>query len=437
MPRGGSKLPALTSTADGRATLALAVTRLRTTAVWSADANEAELCEHKPPFGLLDGLGRIQGILWNAPNSTLPRGGRVASASANGSTSPAIMSSSSGSGGGSGSSGAAAPLQKADAEAAYAACIQLAHVLKTMTGRPQRPVHGSCAVVGSSGGLTGSGQGARIDSHDAVYRFNTAPVGGPYLADVGNRTSVWVASHIPWRSQARRLAQFRGPSGGIDGDEVAALYCFNPWLGSCHVDAMGNSKRAVAHGGRLPVLISPMVVRVLMQIQAAAGGKSGGALRPSTGLIGVGLALASCARVSLFGFGNDSDTRMQGHCNHYYDCRTNQTNYFAGRMGYHDWHGQWRALAALINLGAIEYVAPTGAPNTFLKAKPTKPAGGGRGAARRGEVKVKPQIRNGGNRTHGGGHGIASRGASPRDHKASTGKMARSGAGLKQLASSE
>ena len=121
----------------------------------------------------------------------------------------------------------------------------------------------------------------------------------------------------------------------------------------------------------------------------------------------------------------------------YYDCRTNQTNYFAGRMGYHDWHGQWRALAALINLGAIEYVAPTGAPNTFLKAKPTKPAGGGRGAARRGEVKVKPQIRNGGNRTHGGGHGIASRGASPRDHKASTGKMARSGAGLKQLASSE
>ena len=83
----------------------------------------------------------------------------MASASANGSTSPAIMSSSSGSGGGS-SSGAAAPLQKADAEAAYAACIQLAHVLKTMTGRPQRPVHGSCAVVGSSGGLTGRGQGA-------------------------------------------------------------------------------------------------------------------------------------------------------------------------------------------------------------------------------------------------------------------------------------
>ena len=42
--------------------------------------------------------------------------------------------------------------------------------------------------------LAGSGQGGLIDAHDAVYRFNSAPVGGPYEADVGNRTSVWVAS---------------------------------------------------------------------------------------------------------------------------------------------------------------------------------------------------------------------------------------------------
>jgi hypothetical protein len=144
--------------------------------------------------------------------------------------------------------------------------------------------------------------------------------------------------------------------------EAAALYCFNPWLGACHVDALGVAGK---YGSR-PHVINPLLAASLMQIQAAVGGRSGGVLRPSTGLVGVGLALASCARVSLFGFGNDTDPRMQGHCNHYYDCRTNQTNYFAGRMGYHDWHGQWRVLSSLIELGAINYVPPTGEPNRFL-----------------------------------------------------------------------
>ena len=84
--------------------------------------------------------------------------------------------------------------------------MRLSQILRLTTGRPRRREHGTCAVVGSSGGLTGSLQGAAIDAHDAVYRFNTAPTGGPYHADVGNRTSVWVASHIPWRGMARRVA---------------------------------------------------------------------------------------------------------------------------------------------------------------------------------------------------------------------------------------
>ena len=145
--------------------------------------------------------------------------------------------------------------------------------------------------------------------------------------------------------------------------ELAALYCFNPWLGACFGDAIGG-KRTDARGHTAPpLLISPSLAARVMGIQVALGGKSNGVVRPSTGLIGVGLALASCARVSLFGFANDSDKSAlaQSQCNHYYDCRFNQTRYFSGRMGYHDWHGQWRVLSALVELGALEYHAPLGA----------------------------------------------------------------------------
>ena len=338
MPRA-PKLPPLSAAArdaQWESTLALAVIKLRASAAWTSDEQAEALCEYKPPFGFRDSAGRVNGILWSAPSSN----------SSNASASGRRL---------------AAPENET---VALEACLRLAHVLRRTTARPAHAAHGTCAVVGSSGGLSGSGQGARIDAHDAIYRFNSAPTGGPYLADVGNRTSVWIASHIPWRMQAK-LEAGRRRSGDVS--EVAALYCFNPWLGSCHVEAMGSKKLGIT----MPHMLNPQLAAAMMRIQVALGGKSGGSVRPSTGLIGVGLALASCARVSLYGFGNDSDPVMQGHCNHYYDCRTNQTNYFAGRMGYHDWHGQWRVLAALINLGVLEYVPPNGPPGVYTQRPPT------------------------------------------------------------------
>jgi hypothetical protein len=396
MPRA-PKLPALKAEVGSRqAALAIALARVRASAPWTADVSELELCMHHPPFGLRDQTGRIKGILWNA----LPRrnaSGEAANATLTRSSDGLLVS------GRRLAGGTATRLPENETETLQA-CLQLARLFKRITGRPSRVHYGTCAVVGSSGGLTGSGQGARIDAHDAIYRFNNAPVGGPYEADVGNRTSVWVASHVPWRGQARRVAALAAAAVNLGGEglareEAAALYCFNPWLGACHVDAMGG-KRLGIHAP--PLLISPALVAAMMQIQITSGGKSGGVVRPSTGLMGVGLALASCARVSLFGFGNDSDPGMQGHCNHYYDCRTNQTNYFAGRMGYHDWHGQWRALAALIDLGAMRYYPPTGKPNAYQARPPAPKPLSGR-AARRGGGAVVARAAGGGGGGGGGG----------------------------------
>jgi hypothetical protein len=49
----------------------------------------------------------------------------------------------------------------------------------------------TCAVVGSSNLLVGKGQGAEIDSHSAVIRFNDAPTDG-HAEDVGGRTTLRV-----------------------------------------------------------------------------------------------------------------------------------------------------------------------------------------------------------------------------------------------------
>ena len=61
------------------------------------------------------------------------------------------------------------------------------NLTKTKVPSPKR--YKSCAVIGSSGALSGSGMGSVIDAHDAVIRVNMAPTEG-YEHDVGSRTTI-------------------------------------------------------------------------------------------------------------------------------------------------------------------------------------------------------------------------------------------------------
>ena len=209
----------------------------------------------------------------------------------------------------------------------------------------------SCAVVGSAGGLYGSHHGPAIDGYNAIFRFNTAPV-TPYAKDVGNRSTLWLASHYPWRTQLRELRarELRVKSGERSAVAstfgVLSLYCFNSWLGSCHADAL------IGERG-YSLFINPVLVARVMAFQQAHQGSGSTNVRPSTGLTGVAVALTACDQVTLFGFANDSNAQSAASCNHYYDCRYNQTRYFSGKMGHHDWHAQWRLLESLISRRAV------------------------------------------------------------------------------------
>ena len=261
---------------DARTADAL-VARLRSTPAWAADESVARLCEHRPPFGLHGTLHSMTGLL------NLSKRSYTAAESAN---LTAVL------------------------------CVSLAERLKRAAARPARTSFSSCAVVGSGGSLHESGYGARIDGHDAIFRFNAAPVAG-YERDVGSRTNFVVASHFPWRDRVRT-------SRGAATAPNAVLYCFNPWLGSCHYDVLSGVRT------KSPLLLNPHLVYLAAMLQRAHAGSRSASVRPSTGLVGIGMALSMCSSVSLYGFGNDSDTSSAGDCRYYWDCRFNVSRYFSG-----------------------------------------------------------------------------------------------------------
>ena len=253
------------------------VSLLRTTPVWLVEQSSDELCRARPPFGLRDRPNKLRAL----------------------------------------AKGLAAPNASGEVQ-----CRALAENLRRNASRPPLSPgpHTSCAVVGSGGSLRGASLGREIDAHDEVFRFNSAPL-APFEADVGARTTMWIASHFPWRTHVRRrreaAAKSAGPGRALPsaaaGPPYVALYCFNPWLGSCHADVLSGK-----HGGGA-LMLNPSLVNALTALQRAHGGSRAASIRPSTGLLGVGVALATCRNVSLYGFGNDTAVADDATCRHYWE----------------------------------------------------------------------------------------------------------------------
>eukprot|EP00908_Phaeocystis_cordata_P007406 Transcript_18046.p1 GENE.Transcript_18046~~Transcript_18046.p1 ORF type:complete len:407 (-),score=131.54 Transcript_18046:79-1245(-) len=222
-------------------------------------------------------------------------------------------------------------------------CALFYERLRRVTVRRPPARYRSCAVVGSGGILSGSGSGAAIDAHEAVIRFNGAPIAG-FARDVGNRTTVWVVAG----------QHLLGPRTVRPG-ELVALYCSNAWLGACHFGLLLPKRRV----GSSPVLLlNPQLAYEAAALPAGCNAThvtANGRTRPSAGLMGVAMAVQLCDAVTLYGFGNDSHPNSSNACRHYYDCKFSQRRYFSGKQGYHNWHHQWRVLSWWIRAGALRY----------------------------------------------------------------------------------
>ncbi|RCV37073.1 hypothetical protein SETIT_8G033700v2 [Setaria italica] len=195
---------------------------------------------------------------------------------------------------------------------------------------PRRERFPTCAVVGNSGILLGSGRGGQIDAHDLVVRLNNARVAG-YAADVGAKTSLsFVNSNILHRCAVRSAVAAGGCACHPYGRAVPmAMYVCQPahLLDAliCNATATPASPfPLLVTDARLDALCARIAKYYSMRRFVATTGEPANNwtrrhderyFHYSSGLQAVVMALGVCDEVSLFGFGKAAGAKHHYHTN--------------------------------------------------------------------------------------------------------------------------
>ena len=146
--------------------------------------------------------------------------------------------------------------------------------------QPDARTYRRCAVVHSGSSLVNAGLGACIDSMDAVLRCNDAPLIS--RADLGTKTTWRLSTYSPWRvvTASEKLGS------GIFNATSQLLYCHTPWVGVCQ-QTRGAMQINPSFVGAVRDLVHGLTRRFIRA--------------PSSGMLGVGLALALCNETAVFG----------------------------------------------------------------------------------------------------------------------------------------
>eukprot|EP00873_Tetraselmis_striata_P035514 jgi/Tetstr1/455778/TSEL_042575.t1 len=192
----------------------------------------------------------------------------------------------------------------------------------------------SCAVVGNSGILSGSGFGKAVDAHDAVLRVNQAPTRG-YEADVGRGTtlrvlnSVWGQGYLGGAHEKRLVAQLERNvalvATRISPANLAQLAAkLAEQRGDVSVLLLANGLVSDARRALDKFRLQTARIGVLQAMAAGREGAGGagykGGLAPSTGLLAVMLALRACSSVTVYGFSHEisRDASSSSYPYHYF-----------------------------------------------------------------------------------------------------------------------
>eukprot|EP00392_Amoebophrya_sp_AT5.2_P004147 g4155.t1 len=196
----------------------------------------------------------------------------------------------------------------------------------------------SCAVVGSSGNLEGRNMGDEIDGHDAVFRFSCAPTVG-FEDDVGARTT----HRFLYPEAMGGASDYSAICGGgvvipkKDLEQTTALVVLykepdvNWWLAHLRRPRkyMIPAPKPCCPYSNVPHPTKDQLqfrdVRFLSYrwLEAVAADFVGPGLEkntmPKQGVNGIFLALQSCRKVRIYGFGSENEDGSPIRHAHYYD----------------------------------------------------------------------------------------------------------------------
>ncbi|NXN13844.1 SIA4B sialyltransferase, partial [Indicator maculatus] len=224
--------------------------------------------------------------------------------------------------------------------------IQLQDIIQQLFSVLQTPASGvwdlsccrTCAVVGNSGWLRGSGHGLQIDAHDCVLRMNRAKTAG-FELDVGRRTT----------------HRFLYPESAVDVPPGVHLVLvpFKPldlqWVASAFstgelTRTYTRVKQFIKADRNKVLILSPAFLKYVQDSWMQRRGRY-----PSTGFTALLFALHTCQQVSVFGFGADGE----GNWHHYWE-----RNRWAGgfrRTRVHDADAEFSIIQRLAAEGRIAF----------------------------------------------------------------------------------
>ncbi|XP_073015616.1 beta-1,6-galactosyltransferase GALT29A-like [Primulina eburnea] len=179
----------------------------------------------------------------------------------------------------------------------------------------------SCAVVGNSGILLRSDHGKLIDSHEIVIRLNNARTVG-YERNVGVKTSVSFINSNILHSCASRADCFCHPYG--ERVPIVMYICQPVHFFDFSVCNASHKAPLVVTDPRFDMLCARIVkyysLKRFLETTGKDCGEWGAAhdaleFHYSSGMQAIMLAVGTCEKVSIFGFGKSNSARHHYHTN--------------------------------------------------------------------------------------------------------------------------